>query len=181
MRPALARAVGRRLGMAVGVALLAASGVSTATAQSPSPAPTVDLCVVTLDELNGLTGLAFERMSSGAANCAFEGGPDDAPYLLDLHLEDPGHGFIVFDTPEDRMAGYQYTLDAAQQVDVAGRLGWLSPDTLAVDMGGQVLVLQPILVFAADPPDPATFLVPVAELAVERLPDLPVTAPSGAP
>ena len=152
------------------VALIAILGTLSiggpAQAQDRSPVPAVDLCVVTLDELNGITGLAFERMASGAVNCAYEGGPDDAPYLLDLHLEDPGYGFQVLEKPEDRMAGYPFTLGDGESRSLGDRLAWLGAHGLAVDMGGQVLVIQPVLVFAADPPDPGTFLVPVAELAV---------------
>jgi hypothetical protein len=128
--------------------------------------------VVTLDELNGITGLAFEHMASGPANCAYEGGADDAPYLLDLSTEDPGSGFIVFESPSDRMIGYQFRLEDAVESTVGGRLAWLGTNGMAVDMGGQVLVLTPILVFATDSPDPLTFLPPVAELAVGRLPEV---------
>jgi hypothetical protein len=34
-----------------------------------------------------------------------------------------------------------------------------------------VLVVEPFLVFATDPPDPLTFLPPLGELVVERLPE----------
>ena len=155
--------------------------MSARPAQAQDLPPTIDLCVVTVDEINGITGLAFERMASGPANCAYEGGPDEAPYLLDLATEDPGSGFMVFDEPSDRMAGYQFRLPGSVETSVGGRLAWLGADGLAVDMGGQVLVLTPVLVFAADPPDPLTFLAPLAELAVERLPEMPVAAPSALP
>ncbi|MET0773103.1 MAG: hypothetical protein ABWZ82_08475 [Candidatus Limnocylindrales bacterium] len=160
---------------------LAAAVASPVSAQAPSPSAAIDLCAVTLDELNGITGLAFERMASGPANCAYEGGPDDAPYLLDLATEDPGNGFIAFESPGDRMAGYQFRLADSVETSVGDRLAWLGPGGIAVDMGGQVLVLTPVLVFAADAPDPLTFLVPVAELVVSRLPEMPVAAPSALP
>jgi hypothetical protein len=166
---------------ALGALLIVCMAGGEARAQAPSPQAPVDLCVVTLDELNRLTGLAFEHMASGPTNCAYEGGPDSAPYLLDLATEDPGNAFLVFDTPSDRMAGYQFRLRDSVETSVGGRLAWLGPDGLAVDMGGRVLVFSPILVFAADPPDPLAFLVPVAELAVGRLPEMPVAAPSEAP
>lgn len=165
------RSLHGRLLLAVGL-WLAALSVGPASAQAPSPATAVDLCVATPEELNGITGLSFERMASGAANCAYEGGPDDAPYLLDLSTEDPGGGFIVFESADDRMIGYQFRLPDSVSTSVSGRVAWLGPDGLAVDMGGQVLLIQPVLVFATDPPDPLSFLVPVAELAVERLPEV---------
>ena len=163
--------VGRAAGLVAAAAMLAIAG--PAQAQDPSPSTSaVDLCVVTLDELHSITGLAFERMASGATNCAYEGGPDDAPYLLDMSTEDPGGGFIVLETPSDRMIGYQFRLDDAVESTVGGRLAWLGTNGMAVDMGGRVLVLTPILVFATDPPDPLAFLPSVAELAVGRLPEV---------
>jgi hypothetical protein len=160
----------RVIALVIGAAVLATS--APVQAQAPSPPAAIDLCVVTPDELNGRTGLAFERLAQGPANCAYEGGPDDAPYLLDLSTEDPGNGFIVFETPGDRMIGYQFRLEDAVETSVGGRLAWLGTNGLAVDMGGQVLLLTPILVFATDPPDPLAFLPPVAELAVGRLPEV---------
>lgn len=151
-------------------AALFAMGAPVA-AQDPSTPPTPDLCVVTLDELGTLTGLVFDRMARGTSDCAYEGGPDEAPYLLDLRFEDPGNGFQQFDDPSDRMAGYQFTIRDSQETTVGGRLAWLGAEGLAVDMGGQVLVVEPILVFATQPPDPLTFLPPLGELVVERLPE----------
>lgn len=142
-----------------------------AAAQDPSVPPTPDLCVVTLDELGTITGLTFDRMAKGSSDCAYDGGPDEAPYLIVLRLEDPGNGFQQFDDPSDRMAGYQFTIRGSQETTVGDRLAWLGSDGLAVDMGGQVLVVEPILVFMTDPPDPLAFLPPLGELVVERLPD----------
>ncbi len=158
-------------------ATLLAIGAPTA-AQVPSAAPGPDLCVVTLDELDTLTGLTFDRFAGGAANCAYDGGSDEAPYLLDLRLEDPGRGFQQFDEPSDRMAGYQFTIPDSQETTIGGRLAWLGADGLAVDMGGQVLVVEPILVFVTDPPDPSSFLVPLGELVVERLPEVILAVPA---
>jgi hypothetical protein len=154
----------------LGCAALLATAVPT-VAQEPSTPPTPDLCVVTLDELGAIIGLTFDRMASGSSNCAYDGGPDEAPYLIDLRLEDPGNGFHQFDDPSDRMAGYQFTIRDSQETTVDDRLAWLGADGLAVDMGGQVLVVEPILVFATDAPDPLSFLPPLGEMVADRLPE----------
>ena len=175
------RRAARFVALCQAAALLALGAPALAQAPSsapPSPPPVPDLCVATIDEVDALTGMTFERMASGPANCAYEGGPDEAPYLLDLHLEDPGYGFQQFDDPSDRMAGYQFVIRGSEATTIGDRLAWLGPDGLAVDMGGQVLVVEPILVFVADPPDPLSFLPPLGELVVERLPEVIPAVPA---
>jgi hypothetical protein len=133
---------------------------------NPSPSTSDDLCLLSLEELNDITGLRFATMAAGTANCSYDSDPADDLYTIDLRVEDQdptaqdmGDGLILV-----RM---QYP-DGTDTV-VARFPAWESPNGLWVNIGEDLFVVQPILFFATDPPSARTFLVPIAELALTRL------------
>ncbi len=143
-----------------------AAGQSPGTA--PGGTPTGDLCLVSLEELNELTGLRFVSTAAGPSNCTYDSDPGEAFYTLDVRIEpdDP----TAVEPIEDGLLLVRFDYDDGRDTTVAGLPAWESRDGIWVDVGDEVLVVQPILFFMAEPPDPTSFLVPIAELAVSRLP-----------
>lgn len=140
-----------------------------AGAQSPAPSGVAgDLCLVTLDELNELSGLHFVRTAAGPLNCTYDGDPAEDLYTLDLRLVPPDDPAAA--PPEDGLQMARIWFPDGHDTTIGGFPAWEGPDGLWVDVGDDLLVVQPILFFMADPPDPGDFLGPVAELAVSRLP-----------
>lgn len=139
-------------------------------AQSPVPSGPADgaLCLVTLDELNGLSGLRFVRTASGPLNCTYDSDPAEDLYTLDLRLVPPDDTAVA--PPEDGLLIARIWYPAGQDTTIGGFPAWESPDGVWVDVGDDVLVAQPILFFMTDPPEATGFLAPLAELAVSRLP-----------
>lgn len=163
--------MGTRRHALVIVTLLAIASTPVA-AQGPAaspegPAP-VDLCLVSLDELNELSGLRFVSTAAGPSNCTYDSDPAEALYTLDLRIEGPDP--TATQPMEDGLLIVRIDYDDGHDTTVAGLPAWESPDGIWVDVGDDVLAIQPILFFMTDPPDPASFLAPVAELAVGRLP-----------
>lgn len=140
-------------------------------AQSPGPSPAAsasgDACRVSLEELNELSGLRFVSTAGGPSNCFYDSDPAEAFYTLELRIEPPDPTAV--EPPEDGLLVVRITYEDGRDTTVAGLPAWESPHGIWVDVGDDVLVVQPILSFMADPPDPRGFLAPVAELAVSRL------------
>lgn len=155
----------------LGLALVLVSG-APAVAQSPDPgpggSPAAALCLVSLDELNELSGLRFVSTAAGPSNCTYDSDPAEALYTLDLRIEaaDP----TAVEPMEDGLWFVRFDFEGGHDTTVAGLPAWEADDGIWVDIGADVFVAQPILLFMSDPPDPATFLSPLAELAVSRLP-----------
>jgi hypothetical protein len=144
-----------------------------AVAQSPEPgtsgSPTAALCLVSLDELNELSGLRFVSTAAGPSNCTYDSDPAEDLFTLDLRIEaaDPS----AVEPMEDGLWFVRFDYEGGHDTTVAGLPAWEADDGIWVDIGDDVFVAQPILLFMSDPPDPATFLAPLAELAVSRLPE----------
>jgi hypothetical protein len=168
-RAGMGIAAGRRAVACFGVLLLVGAPV---TAQSPSPpagdASAGTVCVLGLDELNGLTGLRFASMHAGPTNCTYDSDPADDLYTLDLRVVGPDP--TVTEPIEDGLWLVRIDEDDGHETTVGGFPAWESPEGVWVDIGEDVFVVQPILFFMTDPPDPGTFLAAVAELALSRLP-----------
>lgn len=139
-------------------------------AQSPRPGGLIDaaLCLVTVDELNELSGLHFVRTATGPLNCTYDSDPTEDLYTLDLRLVPPDDTAVA--PPEDGLQAARIWYPEGQDTTIGDLPAWESPDGVWVDVGDDLLVIQPILFFMADPPDPSAFLGPLAELAVSRLP-----------
>lgn len=139
-------------------------------AQSPGPSGSADgaLCLVTLDELNELSGLHFVRSAAGPLNCTYDSDPAEDLYTLDLRLVPPDDP--AMEPPEDGLLMARIWYPEGRDTTVGDLPAWESADGIWVDVGDDVFVAQPILFFMADPPDPGEFLGPLAELAVSRLP-----------
>jgi hypothetical protein len=161
---------------AVLVALLA-FGPAVA-AQSPSPAAG-RLCLVTIDELNALTGLSFVSMAAGDSNCTYDSDPAADLYTIDIRIQPPDP--TALEIPEDSLIVTRMGYSNGRDITVGGFPAWLSPEGVWVDIGLDVLAIQPILLFATDPPAAETFLPQVAELALSRLPLDPSAVPVDQP
>lgn len=151
------------------VALLVALG-APAAAQSPATSPDgqpLDPCLVTLDELNELSGLRFVSTAAGPSSCTYDSDPAEAFYTLDLRIEPPDPTAVE---PMDALWFVRFDYDDGHDTTVGGHPAWESHDGIWVDAGDGVLVVQAILFFMTQAPDPTGFLRPIAELAVSRLP-----------
>lgn len=152
------------------VAMLCMLGVP-ASAQGPSAPPGSgvpdDMCLVSLAELNELSGLDFVSVAGGPTNCTYDSDPDEDLYTIDLRVElaDP----LAAQPLEDGLWLVRVDEEEGHEVTVGGLPAWVSPNGLWVDIGADVFVAQPILFFMTDPPDPEAFLPGVGELAVSRL------------
>jgi hypothetical protein len=124
-----------------------------------------------MDELNELTGLQFVSQAAGDANCSYDSDPEVDLYTVDLRVEGPDP--TALEVPEDGLIIVRIEYPDGRDTTVGGFPAWQSADGLWVDIGEDVFVVQPILFFAADPPAAEAFLVPVAELALTRLPRKP--------
>lgn len=153
-------------------ACLAALGAAAAPAVAQGPAasapPAGVMCLVTIDELNELTGLRFVRTATGPWNCTYDGDPAEALVTLDLRLVPPDE--TVSAPVEDGLLIVRTQYPDGRDLTIAGYPAWESRDGVWVDVGEGVFVAQPILFFMADPPDATAFLVPLVELALSRLP-----------
>jgi hypothetical protein len=158
----------RRSTTIVTACLFALAG--SAAAQSPAPDGSApgSLCLLTLDELTQLSGLRFVRTAAGPANCTYDGDPAEDLYTLDLRLVPPET--TVSEPIEDGLLVVRSQYDDGRDTTVTGFPAWESSEGVWVDLGRDVFVAQPILFFMAEPPDATTFLVPLAELAISRLP-----------
>jgi hypothetical protein len=145
--------------------LVVAGGATVAQSPSPEIAPAGPLCLLGLDELNQLTGLQFVSTASGETNCTYESDLALDTFMIDLRIEDAD-----LSIPDDGLALIRMVFDDGRETSVGGFPAWESAHGMWTDLGGgDVFVVQPILFFTADPPDPASFLAPVAQLAVSRL------------
>jgi hypothetical protein len=134
---------------------------------SPGSASTDAVCPLTLDELNELTGLRFVSTAPGPSNCTYDSDIAEDPYTLDIRVVAPDPTAV--EQPEDRLLFVRILNPDGTDTSIGERPAWVSPDGVWVDIGDEVLVVQPILFLMADPPDATAFLVPVAELALARL------------
>jgi len=148
--------------------MASAPAAAQGPAASPEGPPPIDPCLVSLDELNELSGLRFVSTAAGPSNCSYDSDPAEALYTLDLRVEaaDP----TAVEPMEDGLWFVRFDYEGGHDTTVAGLPAWEADDGIWVDIGADVFVAQPILLFMSDPPDPATFLGPLAELAVSRLP-----------
>jgi hypothetical protein len=135
------------------------------------PGESGPMCLLTLDELNDITGLAFIARSGGETNCTYDSDTTIDPYSLDLSLQtrDPTQT-----AGDDLMSA---RLSPGQDVTVAGFPGWENPYVLTVDVGDRLLVVQPTFFFSGSPPPPSDVMAPIAEIAMERLPTELMTVP----
>jgi hypothetical protein len=133
------------------------------------------MCLLTLDELNEITGLTFVVSTGGETNCTYDSDTAIDPYSLDLSLEtrDPTQT-----AGDDLMVA---RLSHGQDVTVAGFPGWENPYVLTVDVGDRLLVVRPTFFFSPSTPRPADVMVPIAEMAVGRLPPESMVVPPTPP
>jgi hypothetical protein len=153
------------------VALLATLGATPVDGQTPSPTTVPGPCLLSLDELNELTGLEFVSMAAGPANCMYDSDPAVDPYAIELRIEGPDPTAV--EPMEDGLFLHRINYPDGQDTTVGSFPAWESEQGLWVDVGDDVFVVQPILFFATDPPSARTFLIPVAELALPRLVQAP--------
>lgn len=135
---------------------------------SPGTTPARDLCLVSLEELTELTGLRFVSTAAGPSSCTYDSDIVDDLYTLDIRVApaDP----TAVEPPEDSLLMVRIQNPDGTDTTVGERAAWVSPDGVWVDLGDEVLVVQPILFLMSEPVDATTFLVPLAELALSRLP-----------
>ena len=93
--------------------------------------------------------------------------------MIDLRLEGPDPTALVPD--EDGLLIVRLWYRAGHDSTVTGLPASSKSDGLWIDVGEDVLVVQPLLMFAKDPPAAEDIVVPIAERVLERLP----VAPSG--
>lgn len=148
--------------------MVSAPAAAQSPAVSPEGRPSIGPCLVSLEELNELSGLRFVSTAAGPSNCTYDSDPAEAFYTLDLRIEPPDPTAV--EPIEDGLLLVRFDYDDGHDTSVAGLPAWESHDGIWVDIGAEVLVVQPVLFFMPDPPDPTRFLGPIAELAVSRLP-----------
>ncbi len=161
--------IGRSTSIVV-VLLLVLTGTPV-SAQGPSASPAGsagDMCLLSLEELNELTGLRFVSTATGPTNCTYDSDIADDLYTLDLRVVAPDPTAV--EPPEDGLLVVRMQQPDGTDTTIGGWPAWVSQDGLWVDIGDDVFVVQPILFLMADPADATGFLVPVAELALSRLP-----------
>ena len=106
-------------------------------------------------------------MAAGDHNCSYDSDPALDLYTIDVRIEGPDPTAV---TPlEDGLLIHRFDYPDGRDTTVGGYPAWETEDGLWVDIGDDVLVVQPILFFATDPPSALTFLAPVAELALGHL------------
>jgi hypothetical protein len=145
---------------------LALTGPGAAVAGTV-PSPAEPLCLLTTDELNGITGLDFERVASGERNCSYAGGVPAAPYSIDFSLPDT-----------DLLTVSAVYSSGGEDTTITGLPGWLSDDGIWVDFGDRILAVLPVFFFADDTPRPRDVLPEIAAMAVPRLAAVPSETPA---
>lgn len=161
-----------RVGAALSLLLAVALATPSAPAAAQSPAPVGGdgpLCVIPIAELVELTGLRFVSRAAGEANCAYDGDVSAGDvFTLDIRLEpsDP----TIETGGEDDLWFTRFDFEAGgRDVTVGGFPAWEADEGLWVDLGEDVLVIQPLLFFLDAAPAAQAFLVPIAELVLSRL------------
>lgn len=143
------------------LAWLAAARLAPPATRPGRPGP---LCLLSIEELNEITGLAFGTLTGGDSNCAYDSETLDDPYTLDLGLEERD--------PTQRIGDDLVTarLSPGQEVTVGGFPAWQNPYMLTVDVGERLFVVRPIFLFSSSTPPPTDVMLPIAEMAIARLP-----------
>jgi hypothetical protein len=149
------------------VVVLAALGAASARGQSPAPTADPGRCLLSLLELNQLTGLEFVSMAAGPGNCFYDSDPTVDLYAIEFRIEGPDP--TALEPMEDGLFLHRIDYPDGRDTSVGGYPAWESEQGLWVDVGDDVFVVQPILFFATDPPPARAFLIPVAELALPRV------------
>jgi hypothetical protein len=156
------------------LAWLAAARVASPAAAVDEPGP---VCLLSLEELNEVTGLEFVTRVGGETNCTYDSDTTVAqPYSLDLSLR----GRDPTGTVDDDLLVAR--LSPGQDVTVAGFPAWESEYVLSVDVGDRLFVVQPTFLFSSSAPAPSEVMVAIAALAVGRMsPELMTVAPTPMP
>jgi hypothetical protein len=119
----------------------------------------VSMCLLTLDEVREATGLPFTTSADARGACTY--------------ATDPAVDMLALDLRIDRDAGLDSVRFAFERggrdTTVADLPTWSSQDGLFVEIGGHLLVVQPVLFLSDTPADPVTVQEAVAELAVPRV------------
>jgi hypothetical protein len=135
---------------------LVALSAATVRAQADDAS---SMCLLTLDELNDASGLAFVTSDEARGACSYASDPAIDMYALDLRI----------DTDDSTLDGIRFQYDrGGRDTTVAGFPAWSSDDGLFVDLGERLLVVQPIFFLAASELDPVAAQEAVAELAAPR-------------
>jgi hypothetical protein len=149
------------------LALLCASASVSGQEASPGAEATgPSLCVLSVEEVSELVGLPLVAMVEGPTNCTYDADPAVMLATLDVRLEPPEpllHGGDLLEWIRSDFA------EGGRELTVAGFPAWEAGEGLWVDLGDQVLVVQPILFFLDDPPDARSFMAPIGELVLSRL------------
>lgn len=136
--------------------VLTMTAVAPTSAQDDAPA---SMCVLALDELNDVTGLAFTSTEESRGSCTYASDPAVDLYALDLRVDPDGSLDVV---------RFQYDR-GGEDTTVDGLPAWSSDDGLFVDIGGRLLVVQPVFFFSGAAPDPVAVQAVIAALAAPRV------------
>jgi hypothetical protein len=138
------------------VAGLVALSAASVRAQADDPA---SMCLLTLEELNDVSGLAFVTSDEARGACTYLSDPAVDTYALDLRV----------DADDAALDAVRFQYDrGGRETSVADFPAWSSDDGLFVDLGERLFMVQPIFFMAASELDPVRVQQAVAELAVPR-------------
>lgn len=152
---------GRRATLAIAPLLVTLSGAvgAPAWAQDAPDDERASLCVLTLDEVRDATGLPFATAAEARGACTYASDPSVDMLALDLRID-----------PEGDLENVRFSYDrGGRDTTVAGFPAWSSEDGLFVDVGGRLLVVQPVFFLSDAASDPVAAQVAIAELAAPRV------------
>ena len=145
--------------IAAAAVLACALGITNGAGVAAQAEAPTSMCLLSVDELNELSGLSFASSDEASGACSYMSDPSVDMYALDLRI-----------STESSLDGIRFQYErGGQETTVAGFPAWSSDDGLFVDVGERLFVVQPIFFLSESATDPVAVQAAVGERATPRV------------
>jgi hypothetical protein len=169
------RAVGASL---FGASLLAGMVAPAATAQTDTSVS--PLCLLSADEMGALLGAPIAAIEGVPLQCAYSTDPSQRQLQVVLSLLRPDPTTSAGN--DDPLFFIRFSHDRnGEDTQIAGLPAWVADDGAWVNLGPDLLIAWPNVVFDADPPVARDLATRVLDAAVPRYLEHPAPSPSPSP